>query len=103
MVGVPALNVGVEESEEDHGGGHKVHVKTEDDAGMTPRPAALDAAGGFGGAKQDHGAGHEEPEGGAIVGEVRDPEREEHAGDNQQVAAKEGAAARMKDFVRHSV
>ena len=91
--GSDGRKVGIEKGEDDERDGHQVHVEAEQDAAVVEAPTWADAAGGVDGAENGCDCGQQQPERGAVVGEVREPEREQDAGEDQQVPAGERALA----------
>ena len=55
------------------------------------------AAGSVGGAQDHYDCGDQKKGGCAVVGKVREPEREQHAAENQQIAAGEGTEAWIEE------
>jgi hypothetical protein len=65
-----AVDVGVDEEEEDHAQGHEVGVDAEDDAGVVKVPSALDAADGVDSAEAGEGGEDSDEWIGAAIGEA---------------------------------
>jgi hypothetical protein len=65
-----AVEVGVDEEEEDHAEGHEICVNTEDDASVIEVPAALDTTDGIDSAKTGEGGENSDERIGTAVGEA---------------------------------
>ena len=91
------MGVGVEEEKEDHAVGHEVHVDTEDDAGVVEAPALADAADGIRGAGEDEEGGEDEPESGAVVGEIGEEDGGYEGKEDEEIGADQRFLARVED------
>lgn len=89
--------VGVQEREGNHRYGHQVHIEAQNDCTVFEAPVGAHAAGSVGGAQDHNGRGDQKKGGCPVVGKVREPEREQHAAEYQQIAAGEGTEAWIEE------
>ena len=101
MRGGDPASVGVEEEEENHAESHEVHVDAEDDASVIEAPAALHATDGVGGAGDGEEDGKDEEGSGAVVGEVREEERDAETDEYEEAAASKRVGTRIEEGMFH--
>jgi hypothetical protein len=90
--------VRIEEEEDDHADRHEVHVDKQDDSGVVETPAALEAAGGVGGAEDGEDDGEDEQRRSAVVGEVGETYGDGEGRQDEQAAADEGMTAEVEEI-----
>ena len=103
MVWREPAEVRIEEEEDDHADGHEIHVDEEDHACVVEAPAALEAAGGVGGAEDGEDDGEEEQGSGAVVGEVGEPDGGGEGRQDEQASADEGVTAEVEEVSAEKV
>ena len=87
------VRVGIDKQEEDHAERHQVHVDAEDHAGVIKVPTAAHTTDSVHSAEHGEQGRQQQQEGGAIVGEVGEPDGDKHAEDNHDVPAGKGTVS----------
>jgi hypothetical protein len=103
VAAVVVREIRIEEEEEDHAEGHKVHVDAEDDAGVVEAPAALDAADGIHGAEDGDQSGKKDEEVGTAVGESGEEDGGKEREEYKQVGAKKRVTVEIEEISANGV